>query len=272
MKEGDFFSLGYSEPDAGTDLASLTTRAELVGDEWVINGVKVWNTGGTIAKYMWALVRTDPTAPKHKGLSLMFIPSGTPGMSVRPTETWGEEAPCEVVLDNVRVPKDHLIGEINKGWTYVNSTLGFERMIIGSSGDLRQIFNELVKLCKHIVIDGQVLAKKPAVRMRIAELAVDLEVAGLFGWRAASNLEAGGLSPAHASMMKIFISELRAKLTDWGLQIMELYGQLNRDDPAAPMMGRLELDYRRAPYLRFGGGTSEVQRGIVAQGIGMPRR
>jgi alkylation response protein AidB-like acyl-CoA dehydrogenase len=221
---------------------------------------------------MWTLVRTDPTAPKHKGLSLMFIPFGTPGMSVNPIETWGEEAPCEVVLDNVRVPKDHLIGEANKGWTYVNSTLGFERMIIGSSGDLRRVFDELVKLCKLTVIDGEVLAKKPAVRMRIAELAMDLEVAGLFGCRAASNLEAGGLSSAHASMMKVFISELRAKLTDWGMQIMELYGQLNRSDPAAPMLGRLELDYRRAPYLRFGGGTTEVQRGIVAQGIGMPRR
>lgn len=273
LRKGEFFSLGYSEPDAGTDLASLATRAELIGGEWVINGIKLWNTCADRSTHMWALVRTDPAAPtKHKGISIIVIPFDAPGMSMRPIETWGEETTFEVVIDNVHVPKENLIGEVNKGWAYVNSALDSERMMTGCTGELRRIFDELVSFCKLTVIDGEVLAKKPAVRMRIAELAMDLEVAVLFGWRGASNADAGGLSQAHASMMKVFVSELSAKLADWGTQVMALYGQLNRSDPEAPMSGEMEHLYRNTPFRRFAAGANEVQRGIIAQGLGMPRR
>lgn len=266
------FCLGYSEPNSGTDLASLTTRAELVGDEWVINGTKMWTTHAQRATHIWLLARTDRTAPKHKGLSLIIVPKTLPGVTVNSIHTWSEVVTFEVVLDNVRVPKNYLIGEENKGWGYVMDALDRERLMMANSMDQRRVFEELVGLCNHMVLDGEVLAHRPDVRMRIAELAMDLEVARLFSWSVACRLESGQQLSAEASMAKVFTTELRAKLTDWGSQIIELYGQLNKDDAVAPLRGHMESMYRRAPYQRFGGGTNEVQRDIIAQrGLGLLR-
>lgn len=264
--------LGYSEANAGTDLASLSTRAELVGDEWVINGTKMWITNAQSANYMWLACRTD-TVAKHKGISVIVVPIPSPGLSLRHIACWNDAHPCEVVLEDVRVPKNYLIGEVNKGWTYITAALDFERVFIGVSGELRKLFSEMVCLCNNMVLDGMVLAKRSSVRRKIAELARDLEVVRLLGYYIASRLEAGLVPSAEASTVKVLQTELRAKMTSFGMQITGLYGQLNREDPDAPLKGEFEYLYRYAPMLRFGGGANEVQRDIIAlRGLGMPRK
>ena len=266
------FALGYSEPDAGTDLANLRTRAELDGDEWVINGQKIWNSEAHLATHEWLAVRTDPDAPKHKGISVIIVPIDSPGITVNPLWTWGDVRTNLVFFEDVRVPRGNLIGEVNQGWSYIVGALALERSALGSTGSLQRLFDDLVELCRSTVVDGRALAERPEVQLRLAELAVDLEVAHLFSRQTASLLDAGAIPAKEASMQKVFTTELRTKLADWGMQLLDAYGQLHGDDDDAPLAGRLERTYRMAPFLRFGGGTNEVMRTIVAErGYGLPR-
>jgi 3-oxocholest-4-en-26-oyl-CoA dehydrogenase alpha subunit len=267
------FALGYSEPNAGTDLASLQTKAVLDGDDWIVNGQKTWNTFGHRVSHQWTAVRTDPEAPKHKGISVIIIPNDAPGVTLVEQHTWGEHTTNEVFFENVRVPRNHLIGELNLGWRILTSALDSERIVMGSSATLRRTFDELVKFCKHTVSDGELIIYRPEVRSRLAELHIDLEVALLFGYRGATMMDSGKEASAEASMMKVFATELITKVADYGLQITEMYGQLNKHDKSAPLLGQLEHLYRLAPFHRFGGGTNEVQRNIIAQrGLGLPRK
>jgi alkylation response protein AidB-like acyl-CoA dehydrogenase len=266
-------ALSYSEPNAGTDLASLQTSAVLDGDEWVINGQKTWNTIGHRVSHQWAAVRTDPSAPKHKGISIIIIPNDALGVTLVKQTTWGNHTTNEVFFDNVRVPKENLIGNVNQGWIILTGALDHERIVMGSSGQIRRIYDDLVKHCRHIVVDGELLINRPDVRSKLAELYMDLEVARLFGFRGASMIDDGKDCSAEASMMKVYATELRTKIADFGMQIVGMYGQLNKHDELAPLLGALEHQYHLAPFHRFGGGTNEVQRNIVAQrGLRLPRR
>lgn len=267
------FALSYSEPNAGTDLASLQTTAFLDGDEWVVNGQKTWNTVGHRVSHQWAAVRTDLEAAKHKGISVMIIPNDAPGVTLVKQTTWGEHTTNEVFFDNVRIPQNHLIGPLNQGWRILTSALDDERVMMGSSAQLRRTFDDLIKYCKRTVRDGELLISRPEIRMQLAELHMDLEVALLFGYRGATMIDSGKEVSSQASMMKVFSTELFTKLADYGLQITEMYGQLNKEDSDAPLFGRLEHLYRLAPFHRFGGGTNEVQRNIIAQrGLALPRK
>ena len=266
------FALGYSEPDAGTDLANLRTRAVLDGDEWVINGQKIWNSEAHLATHEWLAVRTDPDAPKHKGISVIIVPIDSPGISVQPLWTWGDVRTNLVFFEDVRVPRGNLIGEVNLGWGYIVGALAFERIALGTTGSLRRLFDDLVEATKRTVVDGRALSERPEVKLRLGELAVDLEIAQLFSLQTASLIDAGGIPAKEASMQKVFTTELRTKLADWGMQIFDLYGQLNLSDGDAPLGGALERTYRIAPFLRFGGGTNEVMRTIIAErGYQLPR-
>jgi len=266
------FALGYSEPDAGTDLASLCTRAVLDGDEWVINGKKIWNSAAHFCTHEWLACRTDPDAPKHRGISVIIVPIDAPGVTIRSIETWGDYRTNETSFDNVRVPKDYLVGEVNRGWYHMTTALNFERLAIGGTGQLRRMLEDLVIFCKQTAIDGEVLAQKPTVRYRLAELEIALEVARLFSMRTAWMIDEGLVPDAEASMTKVYTSELRARLSDSAMQIMALYGQLGKHDPAAPDGGWIEDNYRRAPMQRFGAGTNEIMRNIIAlRGLGLPR-
>ena len=266
------FALGYSEPDAGTDLANLRTQAVLDGDEWVINGQKIWNSSAHFCTHEWLACRTDPDAPKHRGISVLIVPIDAPGVTVRPIETWGNHRTNETWFDNVRVPRDYLIGEVNRGWYNMTTALTFERVAIGGTGQLRRMLEDMVIFCKQTAIDGQVLAQKPTVRYRLAELEIAIEVARLLSMRTAWMIDEGLVPAAEASMTKVYSTELRAHLSDSAMQIMELYGQLDEHDPAVPDCGRIEENYRRTPMLRFGGGTNEIMRNIIAQrGLGLPR-
>ena len=264
-------AVGYSEPDAGTDLASLKTRAELDGDEWVINGAKIWNTRANTATYEWLCVRTDPAAPKHRGISVIMVPIDAPGVEVRPLYTWRDSRTNLTYFTDVRVPRRNLIGDLNRGWKYITGALHLERGALTNAGDLRRAVDGLISLCRSTPVAGRLLIEKASVRRRLAELDADVEVARLYGLEAASLIDAGTIPTTTVTAEKIFTSELRQKIADYGTQILGAYGQLDGDDPLAPDAGAMERLYRRSPVLRFGGGTNEVLRDVIAQrGYGMP--
>ncbi len=266
------FAAGYSEPEAGTDLASLRTRADLDGDVWVVNGQKTWNTGAHSATHQWLAVRTDPQAKKHQGISLLIVPMDAPGITVQPIYVWPGLRTNAVFFDNVRVPKENLIGEPGMGFYYIAMALDFERIAIGSPAMVQRFFARLVETVKTLERDGRPLAADPAVRLRLARLAADIEAARWLAIQNAWAIDQGGVPTTEASMAKIYVSELSARFADTALEILGPLGQLGPDDPASPVAGRIQWLYRIAPMLRFGGGTNEVQRIIIAQrGLGLPR-
>ena len=267
------FALGYSEPEAGTDLAALRTRAMLDGDQWVINGQKMWNTMAHMATHNWLAVRTEPDAPKHKGISMMIVPMDASGVTVQGITVWPGLRTNALFLDNVRVPRDYLIGERGMGFYYAAMALNFERLSIGSVAMTRRYFRELVALVRTLDLDGHPLRGRPWVRERLARLAVDIEAARMLGLETAWALDQGRVPAAESSMAKIFVSELAQRVADTGTEILGMAGQLHPDEPSAPLHGRLQWLYRTAPLLAFGGGTNEVQRNIVAMlGYGLPRK
>ena len=266
------FAIGYSEPDAGSDLASLRTTAVLDGDQWVINGTKIWNTGAEYCTHEWLACRTDPDAPRHKGISVLIVPLDVPGISVHGITTWRGMRTNQVWFEDVRVPRDNLVGERHRGWAHVTQALDFERVAIGITGGLRRLLDDLTAWCRGAVVDGEVVLGRPDVQRRLAELKVDVELARLLNYRAAGMIDAGRAASAEASMTKVFATELHARASSVALDLLGPHGQLDPYDERAPIAGLAQLMYRAAPYLRFGGGTNEIQRDIVAQrGHGLPR-
>jgi len=265
-------ALGFSEPDAGTDLASLKTRAVLDGDTWVINGSKIWNSMAQRATHEWLCVRTDPDAPKHKGLSVIMVPIDAPGVEIRPIYAWSGYRTNEVFFTDVRVPATNLIGEVNKGWQYITGSLNLERAALTNAGDLRRAVDELIALATTPLPDGRRPADDPVIQARVAELDADVEAATLMGLEASSLLDSGTIPVVEVSVEKVFTSELRQRIADVGTRIAGMFGVLEAGSPYAVADGRFEHLYRHAPLLRFGAGTNEVLRDVIAQhGHGMPR-
>jgi alkylation response protein AidB-like acyl-CoA dehydrogenase len=267
------FALGYSEPEAGTDLAALRTTARRDGDEWVINGEKTWNTGAHFATHEWLAVRTNPGERRHRGISLIVVPIDAPGVQVYPIETWSGVRTNRVVLTDVRVPGDSLVGEVDQGWTYITGALDFERATIGGHvGSLRKLVDGLVRYAGEQRRDGRLLREDPAVRSGLAELALDVELAGLMGLEVADALDRGQIPTLPGTAQKVFTTELRTRVGDVGMRLLGLPALLSETEPDAPLDGFLEWTYRWAPVQRFGGGANEVMRDIIAQrGLGLPR-
>lgn len=264
-------ALGYSEPNAGTDLASLKTRGDLDGDEWVINGQKIWNSQAHMATHEWLCVRTDQDAPKHRGISVIMVPITTPGIEIRPLITWDDFRTNQTFFTNVRVPKTNLIGEMNRGWQYITGALDLERGALTNAGDLRRAVDDLIVAAHTTRSDGSRPVDNPDVRRKIAQLDADVEVCALMSLEAASLLETGQIPTTVVTEEKILSSELRQRIADVGTQMLGLDGLLAREDPHAVPGGGFEKLYRTAPLLRFGGGSNEVLRDVIAQrGHGMP--
>jgi alkylation response protein AidB-like acyl-CoA dehydrogenase len=262
-------AIGYSEPDAGTDLASVRTSARRDGDAWVITGQKLWNTGAEFASHEWLLCRTDPEAPAHKGLSVFLVPIDSPGVQVQPIVTWGGIRTNAVFFDEVRVADDHLVGELNQGWRYVTTALDFERVAIGVTGGLRRLHDELVRYLAGRVEDGRPLLERDDVRHTLADLGARIELARLLNYRAAWMVDQGQVPNAEASMTKVVTTELQARLA---ASALDLAGPDASVLAGAGAVALAHPAYRQAPYLRFGGGTNEVQRDIIAQrGLGLAR-
>jgi len=264
-------AVGYSEPEAGTDLASLRTRAVRDGDQWVINGSKIWNSGAQRSTHEWLCVRTDPDAPRHRGISVIIVPVEHPGVTIRPLYAWSGYRTNEVFFDDVRVPLGNLIGELNQGWTYITGALDLERGALTNAGDLRRAVVELLRLAGQPRRDGTIPLHDPVFSRRLAQVQADADVAVLMGYQAASLLDAGVIPTVEVSVEKVFTSELRQRIADLSIDLLGPDGLLAYRSRAAPAYGRFERLYRSAPLMRFGGGTNEVLRDVIAQrGHGMP--
>jgi alkylation response protein AidB-like acyl-CoA dehydrogenase len=261
-------ALHYSEPEAGSDLASLRTSARRDGDEWVISGQKLWSTYGDRAEYAFLAARTDPDAkPKHAGISVFLVPLDTPGISIRPSMAMYGRTFSATFYDEVRVPAGALLGPENGGWEVITSSLAAERVMIGNAvAHVQHVFGRLVG---HLGRSGA--ARDPLVRDRIAALAADIEIARQFTLRNAVMTQAG-LVPVHqAAMSKVFVGELQERLGEAGLDLLGSGGLLSEEAPTAPL-GEIEQELRHSLLNVLGGGTSEMQRNIIAlRGLRLPR-
>jgi alkylation response protein AidB-like acyl-CoA dehydrogenase len=258
-------AVGYSEPEAGTDLASLRTRAVLDGDEWVITGTKIWNSGAQRSTHEWLCVRTDPDEPRHRGISVIIVPIDQPGVEIQPLIAWSGYRTNEVFFRDVRVPVGNLIGEVNRGWKYITGALDLERGALTNAGDLRRAVDDLKELSRQPVRDGSVPAASPVFRRRLAQAEADVEIATLMGYEASSMLVSGVIPSVEVSVEKVFTSELRQRIADLAIDLLGPDGLLAHRSPAAPLAGKFERLYRAAPLMRFGGGANEVLRDVIAQ-------
>ncbi len=263
---------GFSEPGSGSDLASLQTRAVRDGDDFVINGQKIWTSGAQYAHWMFMMARTDPDAPKHKGISYFLVDMKSPGVSVRPlTNLASQDMFNEVFFEDVRVPAKNLVGELNRGWYIGTTTLDFERSSIGSAVGIRLQLDELVNYAKAHEADGTSrTGYMTSLKTELADRYVEANVSRLMSYRVVT-MQAKGMIPNHeASMTKLFASELAQRIARTGVKVLGLYGQLYGD--GAPMKGRYESSYMTSLASTIAGGTSEIQRNIIAtRGLGLPR-
>ncbi len=265
---------GYSEPEAGSDLASLRTRAVRDGDDYVLNGQKIWTTIAHIARWMICLGRTDPDAPKHKGITYFIVDMKSPGVEVRPlTNMAGTHEFNEVFFENVRVPKENVIGEENRGWYAAVTTLDFERSSIGSAIGMQQSVEEILDYARdHTGDNTSALNINPMLRYELADRLVETHVARMLSYRVASMQNRGLIPNYEASSLKMYSSELSQRIARTALHMLGLYGQLERGSAWAPNKGRLAYNFLRSVANTIEGGTSEIQRNIVAQrGLGLPR-
>ena len=264
---------GYSEPESGSDLASLQTRAVEDGDDFVVNGTKIWTSGAHRADHIMVLTRTDPDAPKHRGISFLLADMRTPGIEVRPVINMANQHSFNMVtFDNVRVPKRNLMGELNRGW-YVGATLlDFERSGVDYSAGARRVLEEIVAFCKESTRNGRTLADDSLVRRQLADLAIEVDVSRLISYKIAWMQQNGLVPNKEASMGKVFGTELQHRMAKTGMNILGLYGQLEPDSKYAPLKGRIERGYMTTVSSTLAAGTSEIQRNIIAtRGLGLPR-
>ena len=260
----------YSEPGAGSDLASLQTSAVEDGDHFVINGQKIWTSGADRSNWGWLAARTDPEAPKHKGISTFVVPMDAPGITIRPLVNMaGQSGFSEVFFDNVRIPKDNLVGELNRGWYQVAVALDFERSGIQAYAGGRRTLERLVAFVQE---QPEAVRRNPQLRMRLADRAVELAVGSYIAYRIPWMQSKGIIPNYEASISKLFGSELSQRIALTGIQLLGTYGGLEPSSPWAPLKGRLERAYVSAVSSTIAAGTSEVQRGIIAtRGLGLPR-
>jgi alkylation response protein AidB-like acyl-CoA dehydrogenase len=267
------FCLGYTEPNAGTDLANCQTTAVADGDEYIINGQKLFTSFAGQADYGWMTIRTDPNAPKrHRGISMFIIDMKTPGITVGKLDTMWDYPLYEVFFDNVRVPKTAVVGELNQGWHYLTTALDHERVFMGGVVmQHRRLFEDMVQYAKETYRNGKPLSEDPVIRQRLAQLAIDLEIGRLFAYRVAWLLGQGTVPFAEASMTKIFTSELERRLANTAMQILGLYGPLDEGEHA-PFDGYMAWEYKFSLMQAVGGGSNEIERILIAiAGLGLPR-
>jgi alkylation response protein AidB-like acyl-CoA dehydrogenase len=266
------FCIGYSEPDAGTDLAALSTRGVVDGDELVINGTKLWTSYAETADYCWLAVRTDPDVKKHRGLSIVVVPMDTPGITPRPLDLVGEHPICEVHYEDVRVPLDNVIGGLNNGWRLITGQLNHERVTLCTPGMVDKALTEVRAWAQATRLpDGRRVVDQEWVQLNLARVHAGFEFLRLQNWKVAWDAERGVLEVADASTTKVFGTEL---YLDACRLLMEVVGQaayLKKGSPEAVLASRLEQMYRSLVILTFGGGVNEVQRDLITVfGLDMP--
>ena len=265
---------GYSEPESGSDLASLRTRAVLEGDEWVINGQKIWTSQAHYADWILLLARTDPDAPKHRGITMLLADMKTPGISVRPIIDMSGGHPFnETFFDNVRVPKEDVVGEVNRGWYAGMTLLDFERSALQHSASARRALDETVKFASETRLNGKTLIQEPTIRNKLAEMAVRIEIAYMLSYQVVYIQSKGEVPNKEASMDKLFACETEQGVFNTAIQVLGLYGQLVSDSKHVPLRGFIPKNYLFTRSSTIAGGTNEILKNIVAtRGLGLPRQ
>jgi alkylation response protein AidB-like acyl-CoA dehydrogenase len=266
-------AIGYTEPGAGTDLASLRTRAVRDGDEYVVNGQKVFTSDGDIADFIWLACRTDPDAPKHKGISILLVDTTLAGFKSTPIWTVAGGHTNATYYEDVRVPVDMLVGPEHGGWKMITTQLNFERVALGPAARIIRALDAVIAWARDTTTpDGVRVADLEWVRINLARVRAKAEACDLFNWRIASLQEHGQLNPADASALKVYGTELRIEALRLLMEVLGPAATLKKGSAGAVLAGQLEMEYRGAIIGTFGGGVNEVQREIVASvGLGTPR-
>jgi alkylation response protein AidB-like acyl-CoA dehydrogenase len=267
------FGMGYTEPASGTDLASLQTRAIREGDEYVIRGQKLFTTHAHDAEYIWLAARTDPDAPKHKGISILIVPTDAPGFSCTPIYTLGGERTNATYYEDVRVPVTNLVGPENAGWSLITSQLNHERITLACPGFLDRMLDEVWTFAAETEApEGGRLVDQQWVQLLLARVYAKLEALKVLNWRSAWSVTAGHPDMAEASAVKVMGTETFVDCYRLLLEIVGGAGTVVQGEPGALFGGLLEQAYRAAVTLTFGGGVNEVQRDIIAAaGLWLPR-
>jgi alkylation response protein AidB-like acyl-CoA dehydrogenase len=263
------FSIGYSEPGAGTDLASLRTRAERDGDEWVINGQKMWTSLIQYADYVWLACRTDPEAPRHKGLSILVVPTTADGFSWTPVHTMSGPTTSATYYSDVRVPASAVVGEVNGGWSLITNQLNHERVALTSAAPILGALREVHEWAQQTKLaDGRRVIDQEWVQVHLARVHARTQFLRLMNWRIASG---DGVNPADASATKVFGTEFATEAYRLLTEVLGANGYVRAGSPAAVLHGRVERMARSSLILTFGGGTNEIQRDIIAAaGLRLP--
>ncbi|GAA1991820.1 acyl-CoA dehydrogenase family protein [Catenulispora subtropica] len=271
------FAVGYSEPDSGSDAASMKLKAERTTRDgvegWILNGQKTWTTSAHFAEWYWVGARTDPNAPKHFGITLFLVPLDHPGITVQGIWTMGDERTNSVFFDNVFVPDDHRVGELNKGFQYISEALDLERFTMFTYSPIAARFQLLVDWLRAAEVDDEPVRADPVARRRVARLATEAEVARLLGLRVvAASCRPGPPPTTEASEYKLYATELSQRVADAAMDLAAPGSQLRVGTEEAPMAGRAESTYRYTVLDTIGGGTSEVQKNIIARRrLGLPK-
>ncbi len=261
---------GFSEPESGSDLASLQTQAVRDGADYLITGQKIWSSCAHLSDWMFLLARTDPDAPKHRGITFFLVDLKTPGITIRPIINMvGDHHFNEEYFDNVRVPSENIVGELNRGWYVAMTTLNFERDGTMYTAKAQKPLDMLIEL---VQANGRNMAVSPALRHRLADRLLETEVSRLLAYRIAWMADNGLEPQQEASISKMFSTELLLRVANTGMQVLGLMGQLAEGSKWAPLRGKLRRLYLWSISETIGGGTSEIQRNIIAtRGLGLPR-
>ena len=264
---------GYSEPQSGSDLASLQTRAVEDGDDFVINGTKIWTSGAHEADWLFMLARTDPDAPKHRGISFLLVDMKAPGVEVRPIiDMAGRHNFNQLFFDNVRVPKQNLVGEYNRGWYVGARLLDFERSGVNRSASARRTLEEITDFAKNNTLNGKAMSSISRVKNNLANMAIEVEVSRMISYRIGYLQSKGEVFNKEASMGKMFGTEMVQRIYSTGMDMLGLYGTLQQGSKWAPLNGRIQKGYLASYSATIAAGTSEIQRNVVAtRGLGLPR-
>ena len=264
---------GYSEPGSGSDLASLQTRAVRDGDDYVLNGQKIWTSGAHRADWMFLLARTDPDAPKHRGISMFLMDMKAPGISVQPLITLaGDHVFNQEYFDNVRIPAKNIVGDENRGWYVGAALLDFERSNIASAIGLKHFVNEVLTLAKAAPKGSAMEHRVKRLRAELAERAVEAAIGRLISYRLISIQKRGGVPNYEASMNKNFGAEVNQRIAGTGMKLLGMMGGLSHRDDLAPIKGRIQHAYQTTVASTIAAGTSEINRNVIAtRGLGLPR-
>ena len=259
------FALGYSEPGAGSDLASLQLKAERKEGGWLINGQKIWTSSAHVADWYWLAARTDTEAPKHRGISVFLVKMDNPGIEVHPIETVGEHATNSVFLTDVFISDEYVIGEVNKGWVYICEALNYERFTFYTIAPLEQKFKELVELTNKVKRDGVTLSQIPDIRKKIIYLYADVQKAKVLQRKVLSVAIQDEVPQTEAAVFKLFSTKLHQKLANEAMDILGREGLFRKEYDKSHANGKWEWSYRSTLVDTIGAGTTEIQKNTIAK-------